>query len=180
MRSGRQYVEALQDDRCVYLGGTRVADVSTHPAFASAASTIASLYDMALDPASEMAFTPADADAPANKAFLIPRHADDLKARRLASTRWAQATHGFIGRGPDHVAGFLVGFASAPDIFGRFGQNVVRYYQHARDSDLYVAYVIIPPHVDRTRIGRGQAEAFVQVGVIDERASGMVVRGSQK
>jgi 4-hydroxyphenylacetate 3-monooxygenase len=49
-----------------------------------------------------------------------------------------------------------------------------------RDNDLYVTYVIIPPHVDRTQIGPGQAEAYIQVGVVAERDGGIVVRGSQK
>jgi 4-hydroxyphenylacetate 3-monooxygenase len=98
----------------------------------------------------------------------------------LASVRWAQATHGLFGRGPDHVAGFLAGFASAPDVFGKLGSNVVNYYQYVRDNDLYVTYVIIPPHVDRSQIGRGQADAYVQVGVVDEKGGGIVVRGSQK
>ena len=54
MRSGRQYVDALQDDRRVYLGGKRVPSVAAHPAFASAIQTIAGLYDMALDPSNDM------------------------------------------------------------------------------------------------------------------------------
>src|SRR5207248_7776475 len=116
MRSGRQYVEALQDERRVYLGGKRVPSVAAHPAFASAVQTIAGLYDMALDPSNDMQYSPSDGNGPANTVFMIPRCREDLQARRLASTRWAQATHGFIGRGPDHVAGFLAGFASAPDV----------------------------------------------------------------
>ena len=188
MRSGAQYVANLCDDRSVFLEGQRVANVAQHPAFAPAVRAVASLYDLALDPASQMAYTPPepDASAPANKVFMIPRSRDDLAARRLASRRWAEATHGFFGRGPDHVAGFLAGFASAPDVFARsgsraaFGENVVRYYRMVRDNDLYVTYVIIPPHVDRTKIQPGQAEAFIQVGVVAERDDGIVVRGSQK
>src|SRR5882672_3557766 len=158
MRSGQQYTDALRDDRHVYLGGQRVPDVTAHPAFATAIQTVASVYDLALDPVNDLQFVPPDAGGggPANKAFLIPRSAADLKARRLASTRLAQVSHGFFGRGPDHVAGFLAGFASAPDVFERAragcGENVVRYYRTVRDNDLYVTYVIIPPHVDRSQI----------------------------
>jgi 4-hydroxyphenylacetate 3-monooxygenase len=184
MRSGRQYVAALRDDRRVYLGGTRVRDVAVHPAFATAVQTIAGLYDIALDPANGMTYSPPDSGGTANTVFMIPRSGDDLKARRLASTRWAHATHGFIGRGPDHVAGFLAGFASAPEVFSRaragFGEHVVNYYRQVRDDDLYVAYVIIPPHVDRTQIAPGQPDAFVQVGVVAEKDGGITVRGSQK
>jgi 4-hydroxyphenylacetate 3-monooxygenase len=179
MRTGAEYLQALHDQRAVFLGGQRVTDVVEHPAFAGAARTVASLYDMAADPGCDMAYQ-TESGAPANRVFLIPRSRADLEARRLASTRWAQATHGFFGRGPDHVAGFLAGFASAPEVFGRFGDNVVRYYRQVRDQDLYVTYVIIPPHVDRTQIAPGQPEAFIQVGVVAERDDGIVVRGSQK
>jgi 4-hydroxyphenylacetate 3-monooxygenase len=179
MRTGRAYLQALRDQRAVYLSGHRVADVVDHPAFAAAAQTVASLYDLAADPNTDMAYE-TDTGARANRVFLIPRSRQDLEARRLASTRLALATHGFFGRGPDHVAGFLAGFASAPDVFGSFGDNVVNYYRLVRDADLYVTYVIIPPHVDRTQIGPGQPDAFVQVGVVGERDGGIVVRGSQK
>src|SRR5579884_4237332 len=181
MRSGRDYLQALRDERAVYLSGQRVRDVAAQPAFAAAAQTVAQLYDLALDPANDMRYTPAGGTAgEANRVFLIPRSAADLTARRLASTCWAHATHGFFGRGPDHVAGFLAGFASAPEVFGDFGANVVNYYRFVRDNDLYVTYVIIPPHVDRTQTGRGQSEAYIQVGVVEERDGGVIVRGSQK
>src|SRR2546423_1258636 len=166
MRTGREYLQALDDDRSVFLAGQRVEHVAEHPALAAAARTVASLYDLAADPASDMAYQ-TDSGARANKAFLIPRSRDDLAARRQASTRWALATHGFFGRGPDHVAGFLAGFASAPEIFNsrqyQGGDNIVRFYRMVRDDDLYVAYVIIPPHVDRAKIGRGQSDAYIQV-----------------
>src|SRR5438270_9131242 len=113
MRSGRDYIQALRDDRAVYLGGKRVGDVTEHAAFAAAVQAVAGLYDLALDPAAEMSYSPHDStnSDSANQVFLIPRSREDLQARRLASTRWAQATHGFFGHGPDHVAGFLAGFA---------------------------------------------------------------------
>src|SRR5438067_13472879 len=127
MRSGSQYTEALRDDRCVYLGSKRVRDIVNHPAFAGAIQTVSSLYDMALDPHNQMSYAPSDAAQPANKVFLIPRNREDLQTRRLASTRWAEITHGFFGRVPDHVAGFLAGFASAPAVFGVRRSNVQNY-----------------------------------------------------
>ena len=47
-----------------------------------------------------MAYMPPETDRrPANTAFMIPRTPEDLKARRLASARWAQATNGFSAAG---------------------------------------------------------------------------------
>ncbi len=56
MRNGRDYLRALRDDRSVYLSGERVPDVTEHPAFAGAAQTVASLYDLAQNPANAMRY----------------------------------------------------------------------------------------------------------------------------
>ena len=33
VRTGAEYIESLRDNRCIYIGGERVKDVTTHPAF---------------------------------------------------------------------------------------------------------------------------------------------------
>ncbi len=50
MRKGEAYVAGLRDGRAVYLGGERVKDVTTHPAFAAPIRQIARAYDLAHDP----------------------------------------------------------------------------------------------------------------------------------
>src|SRR5439155_9494137 len=59
MRTGEQYIEALRDGRAIFVDGERVADVTDHEAFRGVVRTVASLYDMARDPRSEMTFTDA-------------------------------------------------------------------------------------------------------------------------
>ena len=43
LKTGAEHLESLRDGRVVYLGRERVDDVTTHPAFANAARTIAAL-----------------------------------------------------------------------------------------------------------------------------------------
>ncbi|MBI3972589.1 MAG: 4-hydroxyphenylacetate 3-hydroxylase [Chloroflexi bacterium] len=183
MRTGRQYVESLCDERCIYLGGERVRDVPEHPAFRGVVRTIASLYDMALDPANGMIYRSTEIGGDANAVFMIPRSADDLRRRREAISCWARRTNGLVGRGPDHVGSFLAGFASAPEFFARgrreFGENVSRFYRQVVEQDLYVSYVIIPPQIDRSTTAQGQEEPFLQAGVCAERDGGIVIRGAQ-
>src|SRR6185437_2292004 len=119
MRTGQQYLDSLADDRAVFVHGERVADIRRHPAFRGITGTMAGLYDFAADPANAMQFVAPETGRPANRTFMIPRSQDDLKTRRVAITAWAEQTGGLLGRGPDHVAGFLAGFASAPDVFAR-------------------------------------------------------------
>ena len=92
----------------------------------------------------------------------------------MAITAWAERTQGLLGRGPDHVAGFLAGFASAPDVFARAraGRTSARTSPAGTGGllaeDPYFTYVIIPPQVDRSKTAQGQEEAFLQAGVLRE------------
>ena len=184
-RTGAQYIAALRDGRTVYVNGERVADVTEHPAFRRAVQSVAHLYDLAASPEHRdtMTFPSPATGEPVNKCFLIPRTMEDLTARRAAHRLWADATFGFLGRSPDHVPGFITGFAMRPDLFARqgqrFGDNVVRYHAWLRDRDLYAAYVIIPPHIDRSRPAHQQEDPHLYAGVVEERNDGIVVSGAQ-
>ncbi|MDP8958157.1 MAG: 4-hydroxyphenylacetate 3-hydroxylase [Actinomycetota bacterium] len=183
MRSGKDYLEALKDDRTVYVYGETVEDITEHPAFSGVASTVASMYDFASDPQNGMTFRAPETGNPANKAFMIPRSKEDLGERRRAISRWAGISKGFLGRSPDHVAGFLAGFASGPSVFDRngreLGRHVTDFYRRLLDEDLFVTYVIIPPQVSRATTAHGWEGELIQVGVAEERPEGIVVRGSQ-
>lgn len=184
MRTGKEYLEALRDDRTVYVNGEEVDDVTSHPAFEGVSRTIASMYDFAANPDNGMIFESPETGNAANKVFRIPRTREELADRREAITKWARFSRGFLGRSPDHVGGFLAGFASAPDVFNRgegrqYGDNVVSFYKKVLDEDLFVTYVIIPPQVSRATTAHGWEGEFIQVGVVEERDDGMLVRGAQ-
>ncbi|MDH4323388.1 MAG: hypothetical protein OEW90_04535, partial [Betaproteobacteria bacterium] len=52
LKSGAEHLKSLRDGRVVYVGGEKVDDVTTHPAFRNAARSMAAIYDMkAKDPA---------------------------------------------------------------------------------------------------------------------------------
>ncbi len=182
-RTGKDYIASLHDGRTVFVNGERVRDVTAHLAFCNSVRSIANLYDLAASPEHHEAMTypSPKTGEPVNKAFLIPRTPGDLVARRQALKLWADASYGLMGRSPDHVAGFLVGFAMRPDLFARagehFGRNVVSYYEYVRDNDLYVSYVILPPQIDRSKPAHQQEDPTLYAGVVGERDEGIVVSG---
>jgi 4-hydroxyphenylacetate 3-monooxygenase len=185
VRSGEEYVRSLRDGRTILLNGQRVADVTTHPAFAGAIRTVAGLYDLAADPTNRELMTyPSPRDGrPINKAWLVPRTREDLSARRAAIKFWADASYGFLGRSPDHVASFFAGFAGAAEFYARGGRQyadrLLRFAAKAADEDLYVSYVIVHPTIDRTKPAHQQADPFLYAGVAAERDNGIVLRGAQ-
>src|ERR671919_606518 len=138
-RSGDEYVRGLRDGRTVLFNGERVADVTTHPAFAGGIRSVAQLYDIAHDPANRELMTyasPRDG-RPINKAWLVPRTREDLAARRRAIKFWADSSYGLLGRSPDHVASFFAGFAGSLEFYSRgrqpFADNLLRFADKAAD-----------------------------------------------
>ena len=51
IRTGKQFLDALHDDRRIFIDGERVRDIAADPRFAGAAQSLAELYDMQHDPA---------------------------------------------------------------------------------------------------------------------------------
>lgn len=184
-RSGNAYIEGLRDGRSVFIDGERVWDVTRHPAFRGAVNAVARLYDLAHDPAQRdlLTFTSPTTSEPVNRCYMIPRSEEDLVLRRKALKRLSEATFGLMGRSPEHVAGFLSGFAGGSHVFARggkeFGENVLRFYERARDEDLYITYTILPPQIDRSKPAHQQASPDLYAGVKEERDDGIVIKGAQ-
>ena len=187
IRTGADYLASIKDDgRHVVFDGDVVRDVTTHPAFGGAARSIGRLFDVAGDPknAELMTFTSPKTGAPVWRCYHVPKTADDLASRRLMSARWAEETFGLMGRTPDHVAGFLAGYAAKPSVFAEagkpFAENVVRYHEHARDNSLYLSYAIVPPQIDRSKPAHKQSDPTLHAGVVKERDDGIVLKGCQQ
>src|SRR2546422_1866093 len=185
VRTGATYVAALRDGRAVYLDGERVKDVTSHPAFAEPIRRIAEIYERAHSAEADPALTFADPATGRRHShmWLVPRSTEDLGARRRVHRFLAGPSYWLMGRTPDHVACVLTAFAAWRQLFdrggARFGDNVVRFYERARDEDLYLTYAIVPPQVDRSEPAHRHPEPFLHPGVVRETDGGIVVRGAQ-
>ncbi len=187
LRSGAHYIDSIRDDgRRVILDGEIVRDVTAHPGFKEAVRSIARLWDLAADPANRdvMTYPSPRTGKPVLRCWEIPRTPADLGTRHKMLERWAEASFGLMGRTPDHVAGFFAGFAAKPSIFAavgaQFAENVVRFYEYARDNHLYISYAIVPPQIDRSKPAHQQSDPTLHAGVVAERDGGIVLKGAQQ
>src|SRR6202012_5747396 len=187
MRTGSEYLRSLSDGRQVFFEGELVKDVTTHPAFRQAARSVANLFDIAADPAQRerMTFQSPKTGQPVWRAWQIPHNHADLRARRLFSETWAEATFGLMGRAPDHVAGFFAGYAATPQFFAsageqEFADHLIAFYEFARDNHIYLSYAIVPPQIDRSKPAHQQSDPTLYAGVVKEREDGIVIKGDQK
>ena len=152
-RSGAQYLESIRQHQPeVWLGGQRVADVTTEPVFTGPLATIIEQYDLQLDPRhSEFAVTDGYSSS-----FLIPRTKEHLVRRRQTYKLRTDHTFGFMGRAPDFMNAIVTDFSLLADVFATggsasYGDNVVAYYEHVRDNDLFLTHMLVNPQVDRSR-----------------------------
>src|SRR5262245_47171776 len=186
MRTGPEYLRSLNDGRQVFVDGERVADVTRHAAFREAARSVARLYDIAAAPENRerMTFVSPKTGEPVLRGCRVTCRHGDLRARRIFSETWAEATFGLMGRTPDHVAGFCCGYAATPGVLATGGQNfadnVVAFYEHLRDNHLYASYAIVPPQIDRSKPAHKQSDPTLYAGVVKERDDGIVIAGAQQ
>jgi len=182
MRTGDEYLAALDDGRQVMIDGGTVTNVPEHPAFAGVARSVARLFDKAGHDSEMQTTDPRLGSAPVNRVFDLPRSPEDLAGRRKAITRWAELSNGYLGRTPDHVGSIFAAFDLGAEVFARggeqFADNVRGFRRRIANESLYLTYTIIPPQDDRSKIGNEHHEPK-QVHVVKERDDGIVLRGAQ-
>src|ERR1700694_715961 len=98
IRTGKQFLDSLHDDRQVFMDGERIRDVTRDPRMAGAAQTLAELFDMQHDPVlrDRMTFASPSSGRPVGLSFIEPRSVDDLVRRRGMVKIWMDATCGMF------------------------------------------------------------------------------------
>jgi len=97
-RTGQDYIRGLQEHPPeVWIGGERVADVTTHPALHNGVGSIAALYDMQWERPAEMLYASPTTGEPVGLSFLTPHTHDDLVRVRTMMRHWANYSLGMMG-----------------------------------------------------------------------------------
>jgi 4-hydroxyphenylacetate 3-monooxygenase oxygenase component len=185
-RTGEQFLEGLtRGEREIWLRGERISHPLDHPELRGAALSLARVFDLQHEHASEMlAPSPADPDRLVNVTHLIPRHAEDLSRRRRAFELVAAVSGGTMGRTPDYLNVTFACFAARSDVWARRGNepgaaNLVAYQAFMRDHDLSTTHALMNPQVDRSLPEAEQAMGQVSLHKIADTAQGIVVRGAR-
>ncbi len=186
-RTGAEYIAGLRDRAAdIYIGGQKVKDVTTHPAFAGGLRTVAGLLDMQHDPAlrDEMVYESPSTGDPVGLSFIMPRNGDDLKRRRKMMSNWALASCGMMGRTPDFLNVAVMSMAAAADYSAQnrpeFGQNIFNYYEYIRENDIVMTHTLV--NLQRSRsVGQTPFDDRTEVAlsVVKETEAGIVVRGAR-
>lgn len=184
IKTGNQHVESLKDGRQVFINGEQAGDVTAHPAYKNSVASIAGLYDFQSAPENKQLMTfETSTGHTANRIWQLPTSYDELVERREGIEAWTRLHAGFMGRSPDHVASCISGMRMGLEVFEDYSpkaaRNLLNYYEHARDNDTYLTYVIINPQADRSKPASEQQSEFIGAGVADEDAEGITLRGGK-
>ena len=185
-RAGKQFLERLRrTKRALWLEGERVDDVTTHPALAGAAQTLAGVFDRLHAFPDECLIPDPETGEPINIGHMIPRSVDDLKRRNRGLARISEATVGLMGRTPDYMNVKFASFASRwTDWLGADGQNergahaLVRFQKRLAREDISLTHTIIHPTIDKATDAQIVGNR-VPVHKVGETGDGIVVRGAR-
>jgi 4-hydroxyphenylacetate 3-monooxygenase len=179
---GKRYLESLRDDREIWYRGERVADVTTHPAFANMARTMARIYDKQHEPETRDVMTYEQENGiRASYSYLLPTRPEHLLKRRANTELWCREVLGMCGRLPDFCASMVIGYydirGELAELDAALAKNTESYLELARDRDLVLSHALHDPCMDKSL--RPSQDPDRSVRVVKERDDGIVVRGAR-
>src|SRR5215831_872173 len=181
IRRGEEYLESLRDGRRVWLMGQRVEDVTTHPALAGCARSVAAVYDLQHDAAHQELLTmPSPSTGqPVSRAYQLPQSVDDLARQRRMYECLVRRAGGVAARLPQHLATVVLGLYDIRDLLGKedpaFAGHVAHYFEYCRENDRSIATVFSDPlHHRNHPVSRQEP-----LRVTARRPGGIVVQGAK-
>ncbi len=182
-RSGSNYLSSLKKLNAeIWLGGERVGEVTSHPAFRNCARSVASLYDMQLERPEQMTYRTDDGGR-SGLSFIQPKSIDEVRKRSRMMAAWANFSGGMLGRTPDYLNASIAAMAAARDFFAasdpRFGDSISNYYLEARKHDWCATHTLVNPRASRAQGWAGHADEELALRLIEKTDAGIIVKGAR-
>jgi aromatic ring hydroxylase len=186
LRTGKQYLEALNDGRVVWVGDEKIDNVATHPRTRDYAQRIADFYDLHHRPDLQDVMTFVDDDG-VRRSMMWFRHRtkEELRRkRRYLETVIRELDAGAAPRTPDVNNYVLLTYVDDPAPWSEQSQGsggrdltagIQEFWDLVREDDLNAAPAFVDPQTDRSRES-AQAESPA-LRLVETREDGIVVRG---
>ncbi|TBW41343.1 4-hydroxyphenylacetate 3-monooxygenase [Siculibacillus lacustris] len=193
LRTGAEFKRSLDDGRAIWVNGVKLAKVFDDPSLSAGVDLIASMFDdqFSLEHADATTYTDPDSGAVASRAWQVPRTIADLADRRKMIEYTSLKTGGTFGRPPDLAPAIAVGLlAHLPTFKAKksliegcnpdFAENIERYVQFGRDTNLTASESLTGPQNDRSS-AKGTEASLLRVKRVEKggiRVSGCKTVGS--
>jgi 4-hydroxyphenylacetate 3-monooxygenase len=183
IRSGKEYLEGLRDDRDVWIHGEKVGDVTTYPGLSRGAHTLAGFMDRQFDDKYKASITYEEGGKTFATSYMIPKSQQDILQRGAAFYEWAKWSNGMFGRTPDYKNASVMAFAASADFLAEgkpeFAENMRNYYEYIKTNDKVLTHTLVNPMYNFAQAKEGKYDEKVALQVVKETDSGIVVNGAR-
>lgn len=177
-------IDKLQTN--VWIDGHPITgNISEHAAFKGIMKSQAALYDLQYDTNLKevMTYQSPMTGHRIGMSYLQPKTKEDLAKRRVMVQHWAKSNNGMMGRSPDYMNTVLMALASSVDLLkGKencFPENVLSFYEYARENDLSMTHTFINPQVNRAQFYFEETEEPIVAKVVGKNEAGIIVKGAR-
>ena len=182
VRTGREYLSGLNDQRAVWVNGESVPDVTSHELFQGSLAGMAGYFDWQHQHAGDCLM---ETDGGCvGISHLIPKSRDDIARRHRCLRSLASYHVGMLGRTPDYLNVTLAGFAGQPSLWRQDGNdeghaNLCAYQQEIAAKDLALTHTIVHPVIDKREGDYEGANRQLALRKIDETRDSIIVSGAR-
>ncbi|MFJ7936434.1 4-hydroxyphenylacetate 3-monooxygenase, oxygenase component [Sporosarcina sp. NPDC096371] len=185
--TGRDYINRIDEMQTnVWVDGQPViGKISEHLAFKGIMKSQSALYDLQHDLSLQdvMTYPSPTTGRRVGMSFLQPTTIGDLVNRRTMVQQWALLNNGMMGRSPDYMNTVLMALASSVDLLeGKencFPENVLAFYEYARENDLSLTHTFIDPQVNRAQFYFEEEGEPIAAKVVERNETGIIVKGAR-
>lgn len=183
IRTGKQYIEGLKDNRCVVIGDKPV-DITNDPKFAGSIKGMAGYFDWASNHKSDCASQNVIKGEECNASLIVPRSMKDLEDRHRAFESFAHYSYGMLGRTPDYVNTTLAGFVARSDVFEvngdkTYANNVINFHKEVAQKDLSMTHAILNATIDKAQNEVSGINKDLSARVVRRTKDSVIIRGSK-
>ncbi|MGI9347397.1 MAG: 4-hydroxyphenylacetate 3-hydroxylase family protein [Gammaproteobacteria bacterium] len=182
IRTGQEYLASLRDGREVYINGTRVKDVSTHPMFKPLVDIRARIYDMQHDDKTKALMT-VEQDGEINAVGnALPKTPDDWHKKRAAVDAVLDEMGGVVTRVGDETVGEMWSLFDGQDVLNevdpQFSANIKNHINQVLTRDPFHVSANTDPKGDRSKPPQEQ-DPDMLLRAVRETDAGIIVRGAK-
>ena len=182
IRTGQEYLASLRDGREVYINGTRIKDVSTHPMFKPLVDIRARIYDMQHDDKTKALMT-VEQDGEINAVGnALPKTPDDWHKKRAAVDAVLDEMGGVVTRVGDETVGEMWSLFDGQDVLNevdpQFSANIKNHINQVLTRDPFHVSANTDPKGDRSKPPQEQ-DPDMLLRAVRETDAGIIVRGAK-
>ncbi|MDL4840389.1 4-hydroxyphenylacetate 3-monooxygenase, oxygenase component [Aquibacillus rhizosphaerae] len=185
--NGNQYINRIDNlNASIWYDGKLIDEkVSDHSAFKGVIKSQANLYDLQLkdDLKDTMTYISPTTGERIGTSYMQPKTKDDLVKKRKMIQHWAKTSGGLLGRSPDYMNTVIMAFAASASIIdGKencYPNNLINFYEKAREEDLSFTHTFISPQVNRSQLYFEESDEPIAAKIVGKNEDGIIIKGAR-